>query len=138
LAAFGQRTYRGLSTVTTAQDPRAIHIYLQGKLSAEIAPLLQQAIRAGIANGLVAVVHLNGVRQMDPAGLGLLMDARRAMLDAGLSLSLSGLSAWHRFLLHAWCATPLFDEWESPRTHYGLLASEAEANAFMNREKEAL
>jgi hypothetical protein len=45
--------------------------------------------------------------------LGTLMDVRRKLLDAGLTLSLAGLGFRHRLLLHAWCAHPLFDEWES-------------------------
>jgi hypothetical protein len=35
------------------------------------------------------------------------------VLDAGLTLSLTGLTMKHRFVLHAWCAQPLFDQWES-------------------------
>ena len=41
------------------------------------------------------------------------MGVRRQLLDAGLTLSLADLKLKHRFLLHAWCAQPLFDEWES-------------------------
>jgi hypothetical protein len=41
------------------------------------------------------------------------MGVRRKLLDAGLTLSLADLKFKHRFLLHAWCAQPLFDEWES-------------------------
>jgi hypothetical protein len=59
------------------------------------------------------VVHLTAVRQITAAGLGALMDVRRKLLDAGLTISLAGLGFRHRFLLHAWCAQPLFDEWES-------------------------
>jgi len=59
------------------------------------------------------VVHLQGVRQVTAAGLGALMGVRRNLLDAGLTLSLADLKLMHRILLHAWCAQPLFDEWES-------------------------
>jgi hypothetical protein len=57
------------------------------------------------------VIHLQSVKHITAAGLGALLGIRRQVLDAGLTLSLSGLSLWQRFLLHSWCAQPLFDEW---------------------------
>jgi hypothetical protein len=45
------------------------------------------------------------------------MDARRQLLDAGLTVSLAGMSFVHRFLMFAWCARPLFDEWHWTVAH---------------------
>ena len=113
LAGWLQRPYLGKSHVTKVTTPQTMHVYLHGKLCSQIAPELKQAAAASVAGSLVMVVHLQGVRQVTAAGLGALMAARRQLLDSGLTLSLAGLSFKHRFLLHAWCAKPLFDEWES-------------------------
>jgi hypothetical protein len=58
------------------------------------------------------------------------MGARRQLLDAGLSLSLATPSMWLRFLFHAWCTQPLFDDWQSPRVHSGFLVIEPESQPF--------
>jgi N-acetylglucosaminyldiphosphoundecaprenol N-acetyl-beta-D-mannosaminyltransferase len=113
LAAWMQRPYLGESHVSTASTPQVMHVYAHGKLSAEIASAMQQAASDSIANGVVMVVHLQAVKQITAAGLGVLLGIRRQALDAGLTLSLAGLTMKHRFLLHAWCTQPLFDEWES-------------------------
>ncbi|MGD0629537.1 MAG: WecB/TagA/CpsF family glycosyltransferase [Terracidiphilus sp.] len=113
LAGWLQRPFLGSSHVTTVKSPQVLHVYLHGKLSSKIAPELQQAAAQGIAAGVVIVVHFQGVMQITAAGLGALMGVRRQLLDAGLTLSLADLKLKHRFLLHAWCAQPLFDEWES-------------------------
>jgi N-acetylglucosaminyldiphosphoundecaprenol N-acetyl-beta-D-mannosaminyltransferase len=112
LAAWFQRPYLGPSKVTTASTQEVLHIYLHGKLSAAIAQPLQEATEAAIAGGRVAVMHLQGVRQVSAAGLGLLLEARRQLLEAGLTLSLAGLNLKLRFLLYAWCVQTLFDEWQ--------------------------
>lgn len=113
LAAWMQRPYLGTSHLTAVTTPQVVHVYAHGKLCSEIAPALADAATASIASNLVMVVHLQAVRQMTAAGLGALMGVRRQLLEAGLTLSLAGLSIKQRFLLHAWCAHPLFDEWES-------------------------
>jgi N-acetylglucosaminyldiphosphoundecaprenol N-acetyl-beta-D-mannosaminyltransferase len=138
LADWSQRTHRGPSTVTTATDSRAMHIYLYGKLGAETAPALDRAVDTAIANGLMVVAHLKTVRQIDAAGMGFLMGARRKLFDAGLSLSLASLSLRHRFLFHAWCALPLFDEWHSPRTQAALQEAETTPYLKLKVEKDAL
>jgi len=85
-------------------------------------------------------VHLQSVKQVTAAGLGALMDVRRQLLDAGLSLSLAGLNFKLRFLLHAWCAQPLFDEWQPAIAHGRSLVPQNDAAARMNLngEPEAL
>jgi N-acetylglucosaminyldiphosphoundecaprenol N-acetyl-beta-D-mannosaminyltransferase len=113
LAAWMQRQYLGESRVSAAATPQAMHVFVHGKLSGQMDSSLEQATRASIANGVVMVVHLEEVKQITADGLGVLMGIRRQALDAGLTLSLAGLTMKHRFLLHAWCAQPLFDEWES-------------------------
>jgi len=60
------------------------------------------------------------------------MDARRQLLDAGLSLSLAGLTFKLRLLLHAWCAQPLFDEWQPAIAHGRSMVQEIEAGARIN------
>ena len=112
LAAWWQRPYLGESTVTTAVTPQVLHVNIHGRLGAEIAVLVQDAITRSIMNGLVMVVHLHDVKQVTAAGLGALLGARRQLLEAGLSLSLAGLSLKTRFVLHAWNLQPLFDEWQ--------------------------
>ena len=112
LAAWWQRPYLGESTVTTAATPQVLHVNIHGRLGAEIAALVQDATTRSIMNGLVTVVHLHDVKQVTAAGLGVLLGARRQLLEAGLSLSLAGLSLKTRFVLHAWNLQPLFDEWQ--------------------------
>jgi ABC-type transporter Mla MlaB component len=109
-----------------------MHVYVHGKLSGEIATALLEATSASVAGSLVMVVHLTAVRQITAAGLGALMDVRRKLLDAGLTLSLAGLGFRHRFLLHAWCAHPLFDEWESTIAHGRSMAKELEASGHLD------
>jgi N-acetylglucosaminyldiphosphoundecaprenol N-acetyl-beta-D-mannosaminyltransferase len=113
LAGWMQRPYLGASHVTTVKSPLVLHAYLHGRLCAKTAAELQHAASEAITAGIVMVVHLQGVRQVTAAGLGVLMGARRSLLEAGLTLSLADLKLNHRILLHAWCAQPLFDEWES-------------------------
>jgi N-acetylglucosaminyldiphosphoundecaprenol N-acetyl-beta-D-mannosaminyltransferase len=140
LSAWLQRPYLGKTHVMTATTPQAMHVYVHGKLCAGIGPELQAATNASIANGLVMVVHLQTTRQVTAAGLGILMDARRQLLDNGLSISLAGLNFKLRLLLHAWCAQPLFDEWQ-PAIAYGRsLAPETTTTAHidLSEERDAL
>jgi N-acetylglucosaminyldiphosphoundecaprenol N-acetyl-beta-D-mannosaminyltransferase len=129
LAGWIQRPYLGSSHVATVMTPRAMHAYVHGRLGSEIARELQQASAASIASGVVMVVHLTGVRHITAAGLGALMGVRRQLLDGGLTLSLAGLQLRHRFLLHAWCAQPLFDEWDSTVAYGRSMAKVLETTA---------
>lgn len=128
LARWMQRPYLGASHSTTVTTPQVTHVYVHGKLGSEIASALLEATSASVAGGLVMVVHLTGARQITAAGLGALMDARRKLLDAGLTLSLAGLNFKHRFLLHAWCAHPLFNEWESTIAYGRSMAKDSETS----------
>jgi N-acetylglucosaminyldiphosphoundecaprenol N-acetyl-beta-D-mannosaminyltransferase len=132
LAGWVQRPYLGASHATTVTTPQVMHVYLHGKLSGEIASALQEAASASIIGSLVMVVHLTAVRQITAAGLGTLMDVRRQLLDAGLTLSLAGLGVRHRFLLHAWCAYPLFDEWESTVANGRTIGNDLETTGRKN------
>jgi N-acetylglucosaminyldiphosphoundecaprenol N-acetyl-beta-D-mannosaminyltransferase len=125
LAAWTQRPYLGESHVTKVTTPEGMHVYVHGKLCGEIAAALQDAAKASVAGGLVMVVHLAAVRQITSSGLGALMGVRRSLLDAGLTLALAGLGVKHRFLLHAWCAQPLFDEWVSAISYRRSMASDS-------------
>ena len=111
-AAWCQRPYLGHSRVTTATTQQMMHVHVDGRLGSECATEMQAATAASIANGLVMVVHLDQVRHMTAAGFGVLLDARRQLLEAGLSLSLGGLNLRARIVLHAWCLQQLFDEWQ--------------------------
>ena len=124
-----QRPYLGQSHVTTVSTPQVMHVYVHGRLGADSATSMLEAAEASVANGLVMVVHLQSVRQMPAAGLGALMDVRRQLLEAGLSMSLAGLNFKLRFLLHAWCAQPLFDEWQPAIARGRSLAPQAEVPA---------
>jgi N-acetylglucosaminyldiphosphoundecaprenol N-acetyl-beta-D-mannosaminyltransferase len=136
LAAWSQRPYRGPCAVTTARDNSVMHIYVHGKLTHETAPPLQRAIATSIADSLMVIVHLKTVGQMDAAGLGFLMDARRQLLDAGLSLALADVSTKVRSLLHAWCCEPLFHEWHPAHTPSELLVPETAKSTFINLSSE--
>lgn len=136
-AKWMQLPYKGESHVATVSNPQLMHVYLHGKLGEDSASDLMQATHACIAGGLVMVVHLQSVRQITAAGLGVLLDVRRHMLDAGLALSLTGLSLKHRFLLHAWCVQPLFDEWEATIAHGRSMAREVEPALSMSLQNEA-
>ncbi|WP_420236776.1 WecB/TagA/CpsF family glycosyltransferase [Telmatobacter bradus] len=113
LATWLQPHQPGPSSLQTTATPEVLHVTLDGPLTSELCEPLMKASRECIQTGKVMVVHLQKVRCMTPAGLGVLMEARRTLLDAGLSLSLAGLSMRTRLLLYAWCAQPLFDEWQS-------------------------
>jgi N-acetylglucosaminyldiphosphoundecaprenol N-acetyl-beta-D-mannosaminyltransferase len=136
LAAWMQRPFLGESRVATVSTPQVTHVHVHGKLNSEIGVALQDASAASRASGLVMVVHFNAVRHVTAAGLGILMSVRRQMLEGGLTLSLAGLSFRHRFLLHAWCAQPLFDEWESTIASGRSMAKELEANAGLHLQGE--
>jgi N-acetylglucosaminyldiphosphoundecaprenol N-acetyl-beta-D-mannosaminyltransferase len=132
LAGWMQRPFLGESHATSVTTPQVVHVYVHGQLSGEIAAPLIEATSASIAGSLVMVVHLTAVRQITAAGLGALMDVRRKLLEAGLTLSLAGLSFRHRFLLHAWCAHPLFDEWESTTAHGRSMIKDLETAGHMD------
>ena len=140
VAAWMQRPFLGHSHITSVNTPQVMHVYIHGRLCADSSFALQEAVNASIANGLVMVAHLQSVRQVTAAGLGALMGVRRQLLDAGLSMSLAGLNFKIRFLLHAWCAQPLFDEWQPAIAHGRSLVQEAEAGGSMslNGEQEVL
>jgi N-acetylglucosaminyldiphosphoundecaprenol N-acetyl-beta-D-mannosaminyltransferase len=140
IAAWLQRPFSAPSHLTTVNTPQGMHVYLHGRLSAQTAADFRQASEVSIASGLVMIVHMQGVKQITAAGLGVLMDVRRQLLDAGLTLSLAGLSFKQRFLLHAWCAQPLFDEWQSTIAHGRSMAPEAEMEdrVLLGAEQEAL
>jgi N-acetylglucosaminyldiphosphoundecaprenol N-acetyl-beta-D-mannosaminyltransferase len=140
LSAWTQRPYLGQSCVTKVTTPQVMHVYVHGKLSTGIGTELQEATDASIAKGVVMVVHLQAARQVTAAGLGILMDARRQLLESGLALSLAGLNFKLRFLLHAWCAQPLFDEWQPAIAHGRSLAprNEPKARIDLRGERDAL
>lgn len=110
--AWMQRPYSGDSRVTHARMANVMHVYIEGRLGEQTAQQLMDTTAEAILRGLVMVVHMHGVKQISAAGMGALMSVRRKLLNAGLTLSLAGLSLKQRFLLHASCAQPLFDEWE--------------------------
>lgn len=136
LAAWLQRPYLGESHVTTVTTPQAVHVYIYGKLSRLAGPELQKAATESIANGLVMVIHLQSAKHITAAGLGTLLGIRRQALDAGLTLSLSGLSLAQRFLLHCWCAQPLFDEWDSTMAHGRAMARDLEPTPIISLKRE--
>jgi N-acetylglucosaminyldiphosphoundecaprenol N-acetyl-beta-D-mannosaminyltransferase len=140
LAAWMQRPYLGESSVTSVNTAEVMHIYVHGRLTAGTVPELEESVAFSIASGLLVVVHLQAVRQMNAEGLGYLMEARRNLLESGLSLSLAGLDLKLRFLLHAWCAQPLFDEWQPAIAQSRPLARDAEAPACigLSGEQDAL
>lgn len=128
-AAWFQRPYPGPSRTTTTPTPQVMHVHVSGRLGGEIAAEVQKATTASIVNGLVMVVHLHAVKQVTAAGLGVLLGARRQLLEAGLSLSLAGISLKTRFILYAWNMQELFDEWQPAISRSRLLAAEAESPA---------
>ena len=73
---------------------------------------------------------------MTAAGFGVLLDARRQLLEAGLSLSLGGLNLRTRFVLYAWRLQPLFDEWQPAISRSRSLAPEAKLPVRMAVQSE--
>jgi len=140
VAAWIQRPYPGKSNVTTSSTPQVTHVYFHGELDTEVATALQEATTASIDDGRVVVAHLDAVKEATAAGFGVLLDARRQLLEAGLSLSLAGLNFKMRFLLHAWCMQPLFDEWQPAISRGRSLLPEIEAPVHigLREEREAL
>jgi N-acetylglucosaminyldiphosphoundecaprenol N-acetyl-beta-D-mannosaminyltransferase len=136
LAAWTQRPHLGESHVSTVSTPQVMHVYVHGRLAAQTGSALLEATTAAIANNLVMVVQLQAVRQITAAGLGALMEVRRQVLDAGLTLSLAGLTLKHRFLLHAWCAQPLFDEWDATVAYGRAMARNLDTTAKMSVQGE--
>ena len=136
LAGWMQRPYLGESHLTVVTTPHVMHVYVRGKLSSQIGPALVDAADSSVAASLVMVVHLDSVRQITAAGLGALMSVRRQLLDAGLTMSLAGLSFKQRFLMHAWCARPLFDEWESSIFYGRSLANDRGVSARVDLKGE--
>lgn len=130
-AAWCQRPYLGHSRVTTATTQQVMHVNVDGRLGSECASQVQAATTASIENGLVMVVHLHQVRQLTAAGFGVLLDARRQLLEAGLSLSLGGLNLRTRFVLYAWRLQRLFDEWQPAISRSRPLIPEAELPVHM-------
>jgi N-acetylglucosaminyldiphosphoundecaprenol N-acetyl-beta-D-mannosaminyltransferase len=138
MAAWSQKPYLGHSRVTTTAMPQVLHVNLQGRLAAETADAVQEATTASILNGQVMVVHLQSVKQITAAGLGILLNARRQLLEAGLSLSLAGMSLKTRFLFRAWSLQPLFDEWQPANSRSRSMAdSESAAHIRLRGKREA-
>jgi N-acetylglucosaminyldiphosphoundecaprenol N-acetyl-beta-D-mannosaminyltransferase len=129
VAGWMQRPYLGESRVATATTPLALHVYVHGRLCARTASKLEEATALSIASNLVMVVHLNATKQITAAGMGTLLGIRRSLLDAGLTISLAGLTLMHRFLLHAWGVQPLFDAWESSTAYGRSMARELEVTS---------
>jgi N-acetylglucosaminyldiphosphoundecaprenol N-acetyl-beta-D-mannosaminyltransferase len=126
LAAWCQRPFLDNSRVTTATMQHVMHVNIHGRLGSECTSAVQAATTASIVNGQVMVVHLQKVRQVTAAGFGVLLDARRQLLEAGLSLSLGGLNLRTRFVLHAWRLQGLFDEWQPASSRSRPLIPESE------------
>lgn len=131
LAAWMQRPYFGTTRVVTSTTPQVMHVEIHGRLGLEVMEPLQRAMGAAILNGQVVVVHLDKVRQATAAGFGVLLDVRRELLEAGLSLALADLTFKIRFLLHAWHLQPLFDEWQPALSRGRALAPEFESPVRM-------
>ncbi len=136
LAAWCQRPYLGQSRLTTATTPQVLHVNVHGRLGAETAAAVQDATTASIVNGLVMVVHLHSVKQVTAAGLGVLLGARRQLLEAGLSLSLTGLNLKTRFVLYAWNLQRLFDEWQPATSRSRPLDAKAASHGHMRLRSE--
>jgi len=126
LAARCQRTFLYQSRITTAVTHDVLHFHVYGRLGTESAAALQDAATRCTVNGHAMVVHLRSARQITPGGLGVLLEMRRQLMGAGLSLSLAGLSLKMRFLLRAWHLQRLFDEWQPVISHGRPLASVTE------------
>jgi N-acetylglucosaminyldiphosphoundecaprenol N-acetyl-beta-D-mannosaminyltransferase len=136
LAAWWQRPYLGQSRLTAATTPQVLHVNIHGRLGAEMAAAVQDATTTSIVNGLIMVVHLHSVKQVTAAGLGVLLGARRQLLEAGLSLSLAGPNLKTRFALHAWNLQRLFDEWQPATSRGRSLTAENASHGHMGLRSE--
>jgi hypothetical protein len=140
LAARSQRTFLFQSRVTTAVAQRVLHLHIHGRLGAESAAAVQEATTTSIVNGLAMVVHLRSARQVTPGGFGVLLEMRRQLLAAGLSLSLAGLGLKTRFMLRAWHLQQLFDEWQpvTSRRRRSALVTEVSGHILLGGEAGVL
>ncbi|MFP5205988.1 MAG: WecB/TagA/CpsF family glycosyltransferase [Acidobacteriota bacterium] len=140
LAAWMQRPYFGPSRVATSGTGQILNVQVHGRLGAEIVEQMREPTATAIRNGQVMVVHFDRVRQVTAEGFGVLLDVRRDLLEAGLSLSLADLNFKIRFLLHAWCLQPLFDEWQPANLGSRTLTPEVEhpVRLGMAIEQEAI
>lgn len=116
-----QRPRGGRSAVKCTSDNGMTHMHIQGNLDADTAAsFFNRTVSDCITGGQLLVVHLWDLKYASADGLGVLLDARRRMLAAGLSLTLAGIPARIRFLFFVWCLEPLFDEFKLEREQFAM------------------
>jgi N-acetylglucosaminyldiphosphoundecaprenol N-acetyl-beta-D-mannosaminyltransferase len=114
-ATWTQRAYDGPTTTSRSEDSIFLHLHIAGSVSGRLAPVINRAVEDCTADMRMLCIHFDNVVHVDPSGMGLVLDARRRLLEAGLTLQSTRVPARLRFLLYAWCIRPLMDEL-TPRT----------------------
>jgi len=130
-ANLSQRIYFGPTTTSRTRNSEYLHLHVAGKINAALAPVIDRAVEDCIAETRILCIHLELVTRIDAAGLGILLDARRRLIDAGLTLQTAQLPSRMRSRLDSWCVRPLLDELTPRQTP---IASEESAPA-MNATK---
>jgi N-acetylglucosaminyldiphosphoundecaprenol N-acetyl-beta-D-mannosaminyltransferase len=133
VAGLIQRPVAKPSQLTCTSDNGITHLHIQGNLDGNTAlASLGRTVAECIAGGQLLVVHLWGLKYANAKGLGALLDARRRMLAAGLSLTLAGVPARIRMLLFAWSLQPLFDEFQLAGEHVAIGVRAGRTTSFAN------
>ncbi len=105
-----QRRYEGPTTTSRTNDSNFLHLHIAGEITEKIQPVIDRAVEECLADARMLCMHLDNVVRIDPVGLGLLLDARRRLHEAGLSLQAAHIPNRLRFQFFAWCTWPLIDE----------------------------
>lgn len=136
LAKALQRPYVGSSSLTAVRTATGMHVYVSGKLGSELTADLNAVVEQARGAGLQVIVHLQAVQQICTSGLGMLLSARRELLEDGLSLLVAGLNARTRFLLSSWSVLSLVGEWHPQGARSSMLSVKSEQ--IEAAEQEAL
>ena len=115
VAAFLQRSYQGPTTTSRTHDSNFLHLHIAGEVTSELQPVIERAVKECVGDSRMLCLHFDKVVRIDPAGMGLLLGARRTLYEAGLSLQSAHIPTRLRFLFFAWCIQPLMEEL-TPRT----------------------
>ena len=109
-ATLLQRHYNGPTTTSRSNDANFLHLHIAGEITGELQPVLERAVEECRADARMLCLHLDNVVRIDPVGLGVLLEARRLLHEAGLTLQAAHIPNRLRFQFFAWCTWPLIDE----------------------------
>jgi N-acetylglucosaminyldiphosphoundecaprenol N-acetyl-beta-D-mannosaminyltransferase len=109
-ATWAQPRYHGPTTTSRTHNSTFLHLHVAGSVNAALTPVINRAVEDCIGEMKLLCIHMDRVAWVDAEGLGLLLDARRRLLNAGLTLQTAKVPAGLRFRFFAWCVGPLLEE----------------------------